>query len=121
MARDLHDDHHSGQYGNQNGRRYSHRNGNGNGNGNEHGRGAAKQTSNNHASQNETLDSNTNGFSVQGGVGGGGKLRRTLFITGIPKDAEYCDLVGVIRGGPIVDVWMNNSVGPLALPGIVHF
>jgi hypothetical protein len=40
----------------------------------------------------------------------GGKPKRTLFFTGLPKDATYSDLVDVVRGGALVDVWMKNSV-----------
>lgn len=37
------------------------------------------------------------------------KSRRTLFFTGVPKDATYSDLVDVVCGGALIDVWMKNS------------
>ena len=40
---------------------------------------------------------------------GNSKARRTVFFTNIPKDATYHDLVDVVRGGPLVDVWMKSS------------
>jgi len=37
------------------------------------------------------------------------KSRRTLFFSNLPKDATYSDLVAVVRGGALVDVWMKDS------------
>jgi hypothetical protein len=37
-------------------------------------------------------------------------MKRTLFFTGLPKDATYSDLVDGVRGGALVDVWMKNTV-----------
>jgi hypothetical protein len=37
------------------------------------------------------------------------KARRTLFFCNLPKDATYADLVAVVKGGPLVDVWMKNQ------------
>jgi hypothetical protein len=116
ISQDLHYLNASGdQHGNHNGKGHSH------GQGHAYGRVAGKQASKNLESPNEDSDVNANTFSVQGGGGvGGSKSRRTLFFTGIPKGTDYRDLVNVIRGGPLVDVWMKNSVGSFELPGFVH-
>jgi hypothetical protein len=50
---------------------------------------------------------NGNGMFSQ--VQDGNKPRRTLFFSNLPKDATYSDLVEVVRGGALVDVWMKDS------------
>jgi hypothetical protein len=51
-----------------------------------------------------------NGANYNNRIQDGTKGRRTIFFTNLPKDVSYGDVVDVVRGGALVDVWMKNSV-----------
>ncbi|KAF8246270.1 hypothetical protein K440DRAFT_369831 [Wilcoxina mikolae CBS 423.85] len=73
-----------------------------------HGNGFGANVSPTIAPKSESTNENTNGGHYNH-MQDGNKARRTLFFTNIPKDATYPDLVDVVRGGALVDVWMKNS------------
>lgn len=73
-----------------------------------HGNGYGTNVSPTTMPKSESTNETTNGGHYNH-MQDGNKARRTLFFTNIPKDATYPDLVDVVRGGALVDVWMKNS------------
>ncbi|KAI5815576.1 hypothetical protein BZA77DRAFT_74341 [Pyronema omphalodes] len=63
-------------------------------------------TNNHHSTAHANSHANHNGNDGQVVES---KARRTLFFCNLPKDATYADLVAVVKGGPLVDVWMKNQ------------
>lgn len=58
---------------------------------------------------NSSPSADNSGSGTFSQVQDGNKPRRTLFFSNLPKDATYSDLVAVVRGGALVDVWMKES------------